>query len=300
VSSVTEYCLSSRKTWPAFATESVFALAPIIALAPPRRINIAGLSDFDLGGLAAGLVGGLLSGMFGIGGGIVLVPLLGLLLGLKQLEAQGVTLAVLLLPVGLPAVLAYRKRISIRWWLVTALAVGFVASVGLGARAANAMSDRPLRVLFAIFVLAVAAQMWRVQSGSAPGIPPGTAASSSSLNGLWIGASGGFLAGLFGVGGGIVMVPLLVLAVRLDQHEAQATTLAAMLPPVGLPGVLAYAHSGGRLPWMLMGMVAGGFAAGALAGARIAVRTRTGRLTRAVALFLIAVAGGLAWTALRT
>jgi uncharacterized membrane protein YfcA len=258
------------------------------------------MSDFELGGLAAGLVGGLLSGMFGIGGGIVLVPLLGLLLGMKQLEAQGVTLAVLLLPVGLPAVLAYRKRIAIRWWLVAALVTGFVASVGLGARAANAMSERPLRVLFAIFVVVVAAQMWRVQAGRAPATPPGTAASSSSLNGLWIGAIGGFLAGLFGVGGGIVMVPLLVLALRLDQHEAQATTLAAMLPPVGLPGVLTYAHSRGSLPWMLMGMVAAGFAAGALVGARIAVRTRGGRLTRTFVLFLIAVAGGLAWTALRT
>jgi uncharacterized membrane protein YfcA len=261
---------------------------------------MAPLSNFDLGGLAAGLAGGLLSGMFGIGGGIVLVPLLGLLLGLQQLEAQGVTLAVLLLPVGLPAVLAYRKRVAIRWWLVAALVAGFVASVGVGAQAASAMSDRVLRVLFAIFVVAVAVQMWRVQRARPPAHPPGTAASPSSLNGLWIGAIGGLLAGLFGVGGGIVMVPLLVLAMRLEQHEAQATTLAAMLPPVGLPAVLAYAHSRGTLPWMLMGMVAAGFAAGALAGARIAVRTHTGPLTRAFVLFLFAVAGGLAWTALRT
>jgi uncharacterized membrane protein YfcA len=261
---------------------------------------MAPLSNFDLGGLAAGLAGGLLSGMFGIGGGIVLVPLLGLLLGLQQQEAQGVTLAVLLLPVGLPAVLAYRKRVAIRWWLVAALVTGFVASVGLGAQVANAMSDRVLRVLFAIFVVAVAVQMWRVQGARPPATPPGTAASPSSLNGLWIGAIGGILAGLFGVGGGIVMVPLLVLAVRLEQHEAQATTLAAMLPPVGLPGVLAYAHARGTLPWFLMGMVAVGFAAGALAGARIAVRTPTGNLTRAFVLFLLVVAGGLAWAALRT
>jgi uncharacterized membrane protein YfcA len=261
---------------------------------------MAPLSDFDLGGLAAGLAGGLLSGMFGIGGGIVLVPLLGLLLGLHQLEAQGVTLAVLLLPIGLPAVLAYRKRVAIRWWLVAALVAGFVASVGLGAQAANAMSDRPLRLLFAVFVVAVAAQMWRGQGARPPGTHPGTAAGPNNLNGLWIGAIGGFLAGLFGVGGGIVMVPLLVLVLRLEQHEAQATTLAAMLPPVGLPGVLAYAHARGSLPWLLMGLVAAGFAAGAFAGARIAVRTRTGPLTRAFVLFLLVVAGGLVWTALRT
>jgi uncharacterized membrane protein YfcA len=261
---------------------------------------MAPLSTFDLGGLAAGLAGGLLSGMFGIGGGVVLVPLLGLLLGLQQQEAQGVTLAVLLLPVGLPAVLAYRKRVAIRWWLVAALVTGFVASVGLGAQVASAMSDRPLRVLFAVLVVAAAAQMWRGQGARPPANRPGDAASPSNLNGIWIGAIGGFLAGLFGIGGGIVMVPLLVLVLRLEQHEAQAATLATMLPPVGLPGVLAYAHARGTLPWFLMGMVAVGFAAGALAGARIAVRTRSGPLTRAFALFLLVVAGGLAWTALRT
>jgi uncharacterized membrane protein YfcA len=217
---------------------------------------MAPLSDFNLGGLAAGLAGGLLSGMFGIGGGIVLVPLLGLLLGLQQQEAQGVTLAVLLLPVGFPAVLAYRKRVAIRWWLVAALVTGFVASVALGALVANAMSDRLLRMFFAIFVVAVAAQMWRVRGARPPATPPGTEASPSSLNGLWIGAIGGFLAGLFGVGGGIVMVPLLVLVLKLEQHEAQARCDAAAGGSPGGAGLCArpghaslvpHGDGGGRL-----------------------------------------------------
>ena len=75
---------------------------------------------FVAGGIAAGLLAGVLSGVFGIGGGIVLVPFLGLLLGLGQQESQGVTLAVLLLPIGLPAVIAYSRRVRIRWWLVAA------------------------------------------------------------------------------------------------------------------------------------------------------------------------------------
>ena len=261
---------------------------------------MASLSDFDLGGLATGLAGGLLSGMFGIGGGIVLVPLLGLLLGLQQQEAQGVTLAVLLLPIGLPAVLAYRKRVAIRWWLVAALVAGFVASVGLGARAANSIPERPLRVLFATLLVAVALQMWRAQGNRPSSARRSGTGHSSNLNGLWIGAIGGFLAGLFGIGGAIVMIPLLVLVTRLEQHEAQAVTLATMLPPIGLPGVLTYAHARGTLPWVLMGMVVVGFAVGALAGARLAVRTRTGPLARAFAAFLLVVAAGLAWTALRT
>src|SRR5512137_71334 len=104
---------------------------------------------------AVGLVGGMLSGVFGIGGGIVLVPMLGLLLGLSQRDAQGVTLAVLLLPIGLPAVLAYRKRVVIPWPLVAALIAGFVAAVGPGARLAAGMDGRLLRAIFSVMVVAV-------------------------------------------------------------------------------------------------------------------------------------------------
>ena len=99
----------------------------------------------ELLALAAGLLAGLLSGVFGIGGGIVLVPLLGLLLGLGQQDAQGVTLAVLLLPIGLPAVLAYRKRVTIRWWLVAALVAGFVVAVARAPGLANALDGEQLR-----------------------------------------------------------------------------------------------------------------------------------------------------------
>ena len=249
--------------------------------------------------VAAGLLAGLLSGLFGIGGGIVLVPLLGFLLGLGQQDAQGVTLAVLLLPIGLPAVLAYRKRVAIRWRLVGALIVGFVLAVAPGAWVANAMDGRQLRGVFAFFVLVVAWQMWRRASGGARGTPMAGAATASDWNGVWIGALGGFLGGLLGVGGAIVMIPFLVSVMRLDQHEAQATTLAVMLPPVGLPGVLAYAHARHALPWDLLGTVAIGFAVGALGGAQVAVRMRTGPLARAFALFLVAAAARLAWTAFR-
>ncbi len=247
----------------------------------------------------AGLLGGILSGLFGVGGGVILVPAIGLLLGLEQQDAQGVTLAVLLLPVGLPAVLAYRKRVRIRWWLVVAIIAGFVAAVAPGAWVANALDARMLRGIFAAFVLAVALRMWGQSTRPAAAGEEGSRPPASNWNGLWIGALGGFLAGLLGVGGAIVMIPFLVSAMRLDQHEAQATTLAVMLPPIGLPGVLAYAHARHALPWGTLGLVAGGFLVGALLGARLAVRTRSATLARGFAVFLVGVSAMLAWKAWR-
>jgi uncharacterized membrane protein YfcA len=242
-------------------------------------------------GLAAGLLAGTLSGIFGIGGGIVLVPLLGLLLELDQHAAQGVTLAVLLLPVGLPAVLAYHHRAPLRLPLVATLVCGFVAGVGAGAQGAAWLPERPMRLLFVGFLVAVAVSGWR---GAASAGRPELAA-RSAWHGLWIGAVGGALSGLLGVGGGIVMVPLLAGVLGLDRHQAQGTSLATMLPPVGLPGVLVYARTQGGLHWPLVAALVAGFAAGALVGAQVAGKTGAARLTRAFSLFVGAVAAALAW-----
>jgi uncharacterized membrane protein YfcA len=241
------------------------------------------------GGIGVGLLAGLLSGAFGIGGGIVMVPLLALVLGVGQHEAQGVTLAVMLLPIGLPAVLTYHRMHPIRWRLTALIAAGFLPGVWAGAKVASALPGRPLRALFVLFLLSVAWRTWTGAGGSPRRDPP-----AADANGLWIGVLAGALAGLFGVGGGIVMVAFLVSFLGQSQHEAQGTSLAAMLPPIGLPGVWVYAHSRGGLPWGLMAAVAGGFLAGALGGALAAARTESRRLARAFGLFVLASAVALA------
>ncbi len=257
------------------------------------------MSGSDLLGAAAGLAAGVLSGTFGIGGGVVLVPLLAVLLGLSQHEAQGVTLAVLLLPIGLPAVVAYHRLWPIRWRLVGALILGFVLGVGLGALAARRIPERPLAAVFVLFLAAVAIRTWST-AGRSPPLHADERPPASDWNGLWIGAAGGVFSGLLGIGGGIAMIPLLIGVMRLTQHQAQGASLATMLPPIGLPGVLVYARAQGGLRWPLMAAVALGFAAGALAGARLATRTQAPRLARAFAVFVACTAAALAWKVLRS
>ena len=247
-----------------------------------------------LGGALVGLLGGLSSGVFGVGGGVVLVPLLALLLGLDQHQAQGVTLAVLLLPVGLPAVLAYHRHSPIDLRLVASLVAGFLAGVGGGALLANALPERAMRLLFVAFLAITAWRTWRGRQSVAPTGPP-----RSRWHGLWIGALGGAASGLLGLGGGVVLIPLLIGFMGQSRHQAQGTSLATMLPPVGLPGVLVYAQAQGGLHWPLVTTLAVGFAAGGFLGARLATRTGAGRLARAFTLYVGAAAVMLLWKALR-
>lgn len=246
--------------------------------------------------LAAGaaLLAGLLSGVFGIGGGVVLVPLLGLILGLDQHHAQGVTLAILLLPIGAAAVREYHRIGAVRWRLVAPLVAGFLGGVGLGSLGANLLPERALRLGFVLFLLVISVRTLR--AGEPARRDPATPLQGGAWrHALWIGAGGGLASGLLGIGGAVVMIPFLVGVVGLRQHEAQGTALAVMLPPVGLPGVWVYAKAQGGLPWTLMAWAAAGFLVGGFVGARLAVRTRGPRLARSFAFFQIAVAVLLLW-----
>ncbi len=107
-----------------------------------------------------GLLAGALSGMFGIGGGILIVPALAILLGFEQKKAQGTSLAVLLAPIGLFGVLNYHKQNMIDWKAAGIIAAGFVAGVFGGSSLALNLPELMVRRSFAVFLIAVAAYMW--------------------------------------------------------------------------------------------------------------------------------------------
>lgn len=250
------------------------------------------------GATVAGMAAGALSGMFGIGGGIVLVPVLGALLGLDQHRAQGISLATMLAPIGLPAVLHYRKAgHRIRWKLVGYLVCGFLAGVLAGSLLANAIPNRPLRWAFIGFLLLMALRYaLAARGGTAAVIRPEPSAPVLALFGLIIGATGGLMSGLLGIGGGAIIIPMLALWMGLPQHEAQVTSLALMLPPIGLPGVLIYAGGHG-LPWILLLFAGAGFAGGALLGARFATGMRSRALQWGFAGLMVVLAILLAFKA---
>jgi len=98
----------------------------------------------------------------------------------------------------------------------------------------------------------------------------------------------GVASGMFGVGGGTLLVPLLVLVLGFDQHIAQGTSLVALVPPTGLLAFLNYA-SAGKVDWTVGLWIMPGVFLGALAGAHFAEELSSRILRRAVAVLLLAI-----------
>lgn len=113
-----------------------------------------------VGLMLLGLFAGYLSGLVGIGGGIVMVPILVLLFGFTQHRAQGTTLALLIFPVGILGVLNYYKTGNVDLKTTLLLCVGFVLGSYLGSKTAITLSQEMLRKVFAILLVAVAAKMF--------------------------------------------------------------------------------------------------------------------------------------------
>ncbi len=112
---------------------------------------------------------------------------------------------------------------------------------------------------------------------------------------LAIGLFAGVLSGMFGIGGGIVIVPLLMLVAKLRPEAATGTSLAALLLPVGALGVWQY-YKAGVVHFQLSGWIALGLMLGAWGGATLALKMPEQILQRAFALFLAVVAVRLWWT----
>jgi len=104
--------------------------------------------------IITGAVGGFASGLTGVGGGTVMVPLLTGLLGMPQHRAHATSLFIVIF-VGLSAVSLYVVRGEIEWPLAAALAVGGIAGAQVGTRLMYRLPDRGLRAVFATFLLAM-------------------------------------------------------------------------------------------------------------------------------------------------
>ena len=203
-------------------------------------------------GLAAalgvtGLIAGVLAGLLGVGGGIVIVPvlyhlftLLGIDESVRMHMAVGTSLATII-PTSIMSSRAHRRRGSLDMGLIRRLMPGVVAGVVTGSLASRVLSGSVLTSVFAVMALLVALNMAFKRDGFAVGDglpgPFGTALLGGGIGGL---------STLMGIGGGTLSVPILN-ALRVPMHTAVGT--GAMLGMViSLPGAMAFLLNGWDVP----------------------------------------------------
>jgi len=176
--------------------------------------------------LGVGLLAGALSGMFGVGGGTVIVPLLVLLAAYPQRLASGTSLAAIL-PTATVGVISYALSGDVQWFAGIILAAGAVIGAQGGTWLLPRVPVRALQLTFAGFLAVVVVSLFLV-------IP----SRGEPFDVTWISGAGlvalglvtGVLAGLLGVGGGIVVVPALILLFGTSDLIARGTSLLMMIP----------------------------------------------------------------------
>jgi len=261
--------------------------------------------------LVLGLGVGVLVGLMGIGGGTVAVPAMVYLLAMDQHAAQGTSLFMQLPPLGLGALWVYWKKGAVDLRAGILCALGFLPGGYLGGRLALALSSHNLQGLFGVFLALSAVMLWAQRNGAGkPGLSastrgdagevPRTGPSASldpardtfarddNLRQIAIFAMScvvGMASGLFGIGGGVLLVPLLALLFGFEQHRAQGTSLIALVPPTGLFGFLAY-YRAHQVDMTVALLLIPGFFLGGILGGRLAARLSPHRMRIAFAAFL--------------
>lgn len=238
-----------------------------------------------LQGFLIGSLSGLLSGLAGVGGGIVIVPLLVLLAGVDQHTAQGTSLFAFSFPVLAGAAWQYWKQKRVDWQIAIWTAAGLGgASFPSGSFAQN-IPTFLLQKLFAGFLIAMSAYLfWRSYRKVTV---QGKSRRPAWVTGLLAGGLAGLLSGLTGLGGGIVIVPLLILMGKLDQHTAQGTSLLTLSLPVLIFAMWPYAEAG-RVAYLLGVGIAAGLLISSSFSARLAQKIPSTWLRR---VFSLIVAG---------
>jgi len=212
--------------------------------------------DIFLASLLLGLIAGLLAGLFGIGGGLVIVPVLAMLFtahgfpkDLVMLMAVASSLATIILT-AVSSVWAHHRLGSVVWAKVWRLTPTIMLGAGLGAVVAKQISTEMLRLILVLFLCYVGTQMALQIKTKA-----GTSSQSTGLDAV-VGLLIGGLSAIVGIGGGTLTVPYLVYG-RFAMKQAVAISSACGLP-IAIAGTVSYALLGwqeSHLPVWSLGYV---------------------------------------------
>jgi uncharacterized membrane protein YfcA len=172
-----------------------------------------------------GLAAGLLGGLFGVGGGLIIVPGLVGVAGMDRRLAHGTSLAATL-PIAVASLITYTSHGNVDWTVALFLAIGAILGAIVGTHLLHVIPKNVLVIIFVITVLATASRL--ALSSDASGRSELTFAMILLL--LTVGFISGTLAGLLGIGGGVIMVPAMVVLVGMVPVVAKGTSVAVIVP----------------------------------------------------------------------
>jgi uncharacterized protein len=215
-----------------------------------------------------GLLAGAFGGLIGLGGGVVMIPLMVRFFKFSQHQAHGTSLMALVFT-GLTGAVTYYLNGSVDLLAATLLAASAIFTARYGAMYANALPEWQLKRAFGWFLIFVSLLLL-----SKPFLTHLAFLAHPTTGGVKVaallasGAVAGFLSGMMGVGGGSIMVPALVLLVGHSQYTAQGSSLLAMVP-AGSVGAYTHWRLGNVvtrvLPGLIAGIILGTFLGGSLA-----------------------------------
>ncbi|KKW91623.1 sulfite exporter TauE/SafE family protein [Sphingobium chungbukense] len=243
--------------------------------------------------LASGGVIGLILGLVGGGGSILAVPLLVYVVGIGSPHAAIGTAAVAVTANALASLIGHARAGRVKWRCAGVFAVSGMTGAALGAELGKAVDGRRLLVLFGLLMIGVGLSMLRKRhTAEAPDVRLTRDSAAILLPRLVpIGLGVGLAAGFFGIGGGFLIVPGLILATAMPLPFAIGTSLV-VVSALGLTTATSYAMSG-LVDWGVTALLVAGGVGGTIAGIALGKKlgTSKGLLERGFAAVVIGVGG---------
>jgi uncharacterized membrane protein YfcA len=239
--------------------------------------------------LASGGVVGLVLGLIGGGGSILAVPLLLYAVGMPSAHVAIGTAAVAVAINAAAGLALHARKAPIRWPCAIVFSLAGVGGAFAGAAFGKAVDGQKLVALFGVLMIVVGLMMLRPKDKGGRMSAWLTRENAAYLlpRLVLLGAGVGLLSGFFGIGGGFLIVPGLILATDMKLEDATSASLVAVTA-FGLSAAASYAWSG-LVDWNVAGLLIAGGVAGALAGtkANAVLARRKGALTTLFAVFVI-------------
>ena len=249
----------------------------------------------DLLSVLSGGVVGFALGLLGGGGSILAVPLLVYVVGVRSPHIAIGTSALAVAANAFTNLIAHSRAGHVKWPCAVTFAVAGVGGAAIGARLGQMVDGAKLLFLFGLVMLAVAAAMFGPRA--AQGDPSVRLNRDIAVRLVTIGLFVGFLSGFFGIGGGFLIVPAIMLGSGMATINAVGSSLVSV-GAFGLTTAASYAVAG-LVDWRVAGLFIAGGIGGGLAGVFLAKRLSERRavLTRLFAGVVVVVAAFILWRA---